>query len=520
MVTAKLPFIGGRLGKSKAAADTGIDTSSKIKVSAKELFFDLFTQVSYMAALATAKVSRAENFSRTARLKLASTRYFLEIQTLADRLGFDYAESCRLVGERIENPDVSQLLLRMSGSLSAGEDEAEFLTREAKVMAAQYEAQYEADIESLKKWTDAYVALSVSAVLIVVVTIVSTMIYSLGPSSLLFVVFAVAMVTGFGAWVIRAAAPREAFARSAGLSSAHQLLAWQTFKISVPIGVSVAGLLYLTTGSLGWTFIAFGVGLIPPGTVMNLDARKLSKRDGDLSTAMRLLGGVTSAMSATVGEALNHVDKRSMASLEPDLRRLQIRINARIDSDKCWARFQLECGSEMIDRTVRIFWDAIRVGGDADEVGKNTAYFASTVTALRNKRALVSNTFTFLVYPLHGAVVGLLIFIINVMALFGQVLLQSSPEQSVDLSTSSPEIGAAAGSLASFGVANIEFLNLLVVTTVVAMTLSNAAAIGFATGGHWMRGASTLGIMVLTSGLLMVLIPSAAAGVFSAVIEN
>ncbi|MCH7593812.1 MAG: hypothetical protein IIB27_04815, partial [Chloroflexi bacterium] len=156
MVTARLPFVGSLTGKKKKTKSAGVKSKSPIKVSSRELFFDLFTHISYMAALATAKVSRAEMFSRAARLDLASTRYFLEIQTLADRLGFDYAESCRLVGERISNPDASQLLLRMSGSLSAGEDEAEFLTREARVMAAQYEAQYEADIESMKKWTDAY----------------------------------------------------------------------------------------------------------------------------------------------------------------------------------------------------------------------------------------------------------------------------------------------------------------------------------------------------------------------------
>ena len=224
-------------------------------------------------------------------------------------------------------------------------------------------------------------------------------------------------------------------------------------------------------------------------------------------------------MSATVGVALNHIDKRAMASLAPDLRRLQIRMNARIDADKCWARFIVEAGSEMIDRTVRIFWDAIRVGGDADEVGQNTAYFASTVTTLREKRALVSTTFRFLIYPLHAAVVGLLIFIINVMAFFGQVLIDLSPEQDINLSSASPEISAAASGLASFGVANMDFLNLLIMTTVIAMTIANSMVIGFATGGHWMRSAFHLGVLVVISGVLMVIVPSAADGVFSSVIE-
>jgi archaellum biogenesis protein FlaJ (TadC family) len=151
------------------------EIGKKRAVDRKQLAFDLFTQISYMASLSTAKASRDVMFTKAAALNLSSSAYFVEINTLVKRLKYDYSEACRAVAERTKEPEAAALLLRMSGSLSSGEDEAEFLTREAAVMAELYGAQYEQDVESLRKWSDAYSALVVSAGLIVVVSMISMM---------------------------------------------------------------------------------------------------------------------------------------------------------------------------------------------------------------------------------------------------------------------------------------------------------------------------------------------------------
>ena len=107
-----------------------------------------------MASLATAKASREVMFTRAAKLNLESSPFFAEINTLVFRLKYDYSEACRAVADRTDIEEVSSLLIRMSGSLASGEDEAEFLTREAAVLAEQYKAEYEQKVESLRKWTD------------------------------------------------------------------------------------------------------------------------------------------------------------------------------------------------------------------------------------------------------------------------------------------------------------------------------------------------------------------------------
>ena len=67
-----------------------------------------------------------------------------------------------------------ELLLRFSSSLLSGEPEAFFLEREAKSQAEEYENDYNRKIEALKMWSDAYVSLMLSAVLIIIMGIIST----------------------------------------------------------------------------------------------------------------------------------------------------------------------------------------------------------------------------------------------------------------------------------------------------------------------------------------------------------
>ena len=198
-----LASITARLRGRTAAApsEDRRDSISKLPDDERQLHFDMFMHLSYMASIATAKVTRSKLFAEAAQLRLTSTQYFKDIQSLADKLAIDYAEACRMVAERSSNPEMAALLLRIAGSLASGEDEAEFLTREASALADQYSSRYERDVESLKKWTDGYVALVVSVGLVVIVSIISMMIYSIGTGFLLGVTGAGCGVIGIGGWI-------------------------------------------------------------------------------------------------------------------------------------------------------------------------------------------------------------------------------------------------------------------------------------------------------------------------------
>ncbi len=509
-----------RLGfsdKSKQAAEDNALSAieSRPNVDKKQLAFDLFTHISYMASMATAKASRDVMFRYAATLNLSSTSYFMDINTLVNRLKYDYSEACRAVADRTKEHDVSSLLLRMSGSLASGEDEEEFLTREAAVMAELYRATYETNIESLRKWTDAYSAMIVSAGLIVVVSIISMMIWSLGPGMILMTGTVTMTVAIIGSWTIYIAAPKENYTRTAGLTATNQIIALKLFKYLVPAGFILGALVtVLTGGQLGIGMIIFGVSLLPSGVIMNRDSSRLLKLDADVATATRMLGGITDAIGTTVSDALGKVDRRSLGSLEQYFRRLEVRVRSGITPDRCWDHLIKESGSELMERTINIFWDALTIGGNPLVTGKTAAFFSAEISLLREKRALVAQTFGYLTVPLHAAMVGLLIFIVNVMQLFADTML--SDTDSVDPGASGASIPDIAGSSGfnTFANVNFEFLNIIITMVVVVFTIANAVAPWAASGGHRMRAGYQIGVMMIVSGVAMTAIPPISRMIF------
>ena len=158
-----LPFLGGK-GKGRSQGP---------------MSFDMFYQLSYMSTIAAAGVPRDQIFQHAAELQCSSAEYFKRVELARQRLKYDYARACRAVGEPAKEPEIKGLLLRLSSSLISGEPEADFLTREAHARAEDYENEYGRSLEALKMWTDAYVSLILSAVLVVVIGIVSTMIWKI-----------------------------------------------------------------------------------------------------------------------------------------------------------------------------------------------------------------------------------------------------------------------------------------------------------------------------------------------------
>ena len=83
--------------------------------SERNVQFDLFAQLSYMSAVATGGVARAELFDFASQLPCSTSGYFRRVHLLAQELSIDYAEGCRLVAERAKIPEVKSLLLRLAG---------------------------------------------------------------------------------------------------------------------------------------------------------------------------------------------------------------------------------------------------------------------------------------------------------------------------------------------------------------------------------------------------------------------
>ena len=504
------------MGKKAAKID-----ERKVNTNGRTLKFDLFSQLTYMAAVSTAGVGRGELFAHAAGLPYVSSKYFKNITFFADKMNIDYAEACRMEADRVDEYEVRGLLLRMAGSLSSGEDETKFLRREAEIIGETYGNEYARDVESLKKWTDSYVALIVAAGLIVIVAVISMMIYEVGTTFVIILAIAMVGISCLGAWIIYASAPREIVTRTQGPSSRMQEWAAVMFRIFLPLSVIAGSALVLLKYDLGWVSIVSGLLILPPGILMGKDSGTLAKKDADVSTMVRVLGGVTAATGSTVQDALAKIDRRSMGALMPEVTRLRFRLGAGIEPNLCWDTFVDETGSELVERTVSIFWDSISFGGEPGKVGDASAFYSSKISYLRATRGLVATTFQYLAIPLHVALVSLLEFVLKIMELFSRGLVADASTLSDSASSLSSESSSInVSELFTFGQVNIQLIDILVTSVVIVLTAANAFAPKAAAGGHSFKMLSNLGFNMVLTGALMLAIPAFAGSMFETILES
>ena len=470
------------------------------------LSFDLFYQLAYMSSIAAAGIPRSQIFEFASQLPCTSARYFEEIHILAKQMRYDYAVASRIVGESADADVVKSLLLRLASSLGSGEAEADFLAQEAEIQAEAFKNEYERDVESLRKWTEGYASLIVSAALIVMVAAVSMLIYPVAKSFTVMLTGVTICVAAMGAWMIFRVSPKEVRIHDPASYCAAYERTRRMGRILLP-AAGISFLIVMVTGlGLGWALMVSSAFLLPVGIAGTLFDNKVKKKDADISIFLRSLGNVASAIGLTVSTALDRLDLRSTANLSTDVTRLSSRLRSRLQPDVCWRRFSLETGSETVYRSVKMFYDANRLGGDPEEVGARSSVVATTLDFLRARRSQVSASFGFLAIAMHVAIVGLLAFVVQVLLMFGEVLEDVYTE-------SVAEAQEIASNMFSFSFEGIEFLQFMILPCILVLSVTTAFAVGSADGGNKYKYCSYFAITLGSSGAVLVLVPIAAGRV-------
>lgn len=488
------------------------------KLGAPSLFhrealdFDLVSQLTHMSAVATAGISRDRLFEGTARLNYSTSRFFRRVHLVSQRLNYDYSRACELVADRVVPEAPRNLLLHFATSLSAGEPEAEFLARETEVQLELYSKKYERDMDSLRKWSDAYVALMVSTVLIVVISLISMMIYSFAPTAIVGMTGIVAFTTVTGAWIIFTVSPHDVKTHRLSRKSAEQYHLERLGLILVPAAGMLSALLGFLFG-LGPALIGCAIVVAPVGYVAMRDDWRVDARDRDVATFLRALGTAMAGVGTSVSEGLNRLNRRSLGALEPHVRRLHVWLSNDIAADLCWLRFAGETGSELVTRSVRIFWDGVRMGGDAGEVGTLASAYALKMTLLRATRKMVANTFAFVIVPMHAVILGIMLFITEVMRIFGAELVKVQ-DQSLD---SDIIAEAGVGDMMTFAAPNMDFVTLFVGLMILMLTAADSFASYAATGGNRFKIFLYASVMMFIAGVAVLVIPPVVSTLFESV---
>lgn len=473
------------------------------------LGFDLLFSLAHLSALAAAGVPRAKLMQMTGALPVSTAPYFQEVERIASGMSYQYAEACRIVGEQVTHEEAKGLLLRLSGAMNTGESESDFLAGEAQIQAEAYGNVYERNLETLKKWTDAFTALIVSAALIVVVATVSTMIYDLGTTVVGGLVLTTMLIAVLGVWIIYRAAPREQRTLRGPPAARSQARVRSMMTMLLPAAFALGSLAMLVGLNFGYSMIVFGLTIFPIGVVARRLDRGVTRVDQDISTFLRVLGTTMSAIGTTAVVAMRRLDMRSMPSLAQGVRDLGTRLDARVSPRLSWDRFVDDTGSEIVSRSVRVFLDGTMLGGDPEEVGKRASLLGSKITQLRAKRLLVSETFTYLSMTMQVVISFLLIFIVEIVSGFNDLIAAAGLG-------SAGGADAALGSTLAFNLANLRFLQIAMVPVVLVLTIVNAVAPKVAAGDYALSIFYYLGISAVLGGGAFIAAPLLGHAIFGA----
>lgn len=481
---------------------------------------DVLYMVTYMNSIATANISRDEIFKRVSeRNEYACSKYMNQVYILAKNWNYDYGTACNIVAERTSNKRLKDLLMRLANAMAAGEPEAKFLESEWQTMMVIYKNEYERSLESLKKWTDAYTALLVSMSLVSVTVLLSTCLYNMGDpvTTIGATLVVIALIAGIGAFVLRSEAPKEFKTHTMETRSAEQDRIKDMSKVILPVAAILAIIMFILGVEVGIILIVLGLIVAPMGIIGARDDKNVTSRDADYSQFIKMLGSVVGSMGLTVKEGITKVDQKSIGSLEPLVKKLYIRLIMGLDPKVCWSEFIGNSGSELISKFTHIFTDAIDMGGDATKIGKLVNTTNLEVVLLRMKRKMLSASFTTLVIPMHTAMCGLILFIVQILVIFSGLIGDLYKTMAFDSGTNVGGSGLSVNSLGFSMFQNIP-THLLIefsIALVLILTISDTLAAKYVNGGDSYMLYFYGSIMSVLSGICLLVVPVVVQGVFS-----
>ncbi|MET1123759.1 MAG: archaellar assembly protein FlaJ [Archaeoglobaceae archaeon] len=483
---------------------------------------DLLFTLTYMASLSTANLSRDKIFEMIAEKDYGPSKYFRMIRDLAQKWHYDYATACSLVAEKVKHERLRRLLDRMANAIAAGEPDDEFLEREWRTFKTVRKDEYERSLESLRKWTDAYVSLLVSASLISIVLLLAVVIYSPrdAAATLYSAILSNAAVCGFGILMLSRAVPKDRKTHDAAIKSREQRMLTKMLPLSLAAALVAFWFLTLLPTLLGvdearwmrgWGFLAVALSLTPATALAKLDDSRVSARDEAFTVFIRSLGSIKSGAGVSLAEAMSRIDEKNLGALKDLVKQLHRRLSLGLDPKLCWERFAGESGSYLIHKFTNIFVDATDMGGDAAVVGEIVASSNLEMVLLRLKRALISSGFINLLIPLHLSMVGLILFITQIMDVFARYISELFATQLGGVSMGEVMSKLPGGlqqlNIGIFSVIPFELMNRFTVFTILSLTIANTIAANIVRGSGGYMLAYYAAIFFMCSGLLMLVIP-------------
>ena len=477
---------------------------------------DMLFLLTYMAAISTADIERDRIFDNAgAQKEYEASAYFKQVHTLASKWGYEYAKACKYIAQKMQDAYLAKFFGRMANILSSGEPEKKFLKHEKITKEEIYSSEYERSVESLRKWTDGYTALMVSMTLVVTILLVSVMIYNIGNLETLasMTVLLTVFTCGLALYIIYKAAPAEKKIHKLQHRSKEQKQIELLTRVLLPLGGFTISFLFIRGTETELILLTVPLFTLPIGILAMIDDMKIDERDSSFPAFVKTLGTLAGTAGLTISSAMENLDRENVGCLERGVETLHQGLSMGLKTSLCWEKFIGETGSELINRSSKIFTDAVGLGGDPAEIGSIVSSSSLAIVLLRMKRKLVSSGFRGLATVLHGVMVGLLIFVMEIIRKFSELVSTMNRAHS---SMQGDMSGISEMGMCMFNVTEkVPFLDSFTLAIVLTLTISNAMVVKIVEGGGNYKLFFYGGLMSGISGISMILVPPIVSTMFS-----
>jgi flagellar protein FlaJ len=145
-----------------------------------------------------------------------------------------------------------------------------------------------------------------------------------------------------------------------------------------------------------------------------------------------------------------------------------------------------------------------------------SSLFALKISLMRENRKLVSQTFMYLMVPLHAVLIAILLFVTEVMVVFATQLnnIQTQALTNTDPTTTG---GIDVTNVLAFASPDIGFIRGFALVVTLVLTVVDTWSPHAAAGGHHHKVWLYAAVMLLMSGLALMFVPHVVGGLFHSV---
>lgn len=376
----------------------------KMKVNIHE---NIHLFITYAGTISTLDLDRATFFR-----KIAHDQNYGYISKTAEKIVYlsrdwnlGFARTCRQVALLSPSKIFGDFLDRFAAIMDFGGDLETFLSNEQDAVMDDYASEYKQSLENISMIREVFIAITISiafamstALLMPLLMGISILI-AIQFSLLALVIVDIALVI-----LVKSFIPRDDLCSKLKQKDEGTKRIYKSFFFIMPLSIIfITALFYYSNLPF---LVNFAIG-ITPLTIVGFYASKeendVYARDKAFPAFIRAVGSTIYARQGGVVGSIGALRVHDFGVLNDMMINLYRRLKTGNDKEKCWHYFAAETGSNLINYFLKIFSEAIYLGGHSEKIGQIISKNFLKLISLRKLRVQQASA---LRGALYGSLVG------------------------------------------------------------------------------------------------------------------